>query len=384
MKTLNAGLIGYKFMGKAHANAYTQVNHFFDADAKINLKAVCGRNKENVTKFQHRFGFESIETDYKQLINRNDIDFVDITAPSNVHKEMVLMAAEAKKHIFCEKPLAFNTKDAKEMLDCANKNHIKHQIGFNYRFVPAIRLAKKLIEDGAIGEIYHFRALYLQDWIVDPEFPLVWRLDKNICGSGANGDINAHSLDLARFLIGEFDKVIGTSKIFIKKRPIVGEMAGLTASKSASGALGDVTVDDATMVMCHFKNGALGTFEATRFATGRKNGMSFEINGSKGSVKFEFQSMNELQYYNNEDDEYTHGFKTIQVTEGVHDYAANWWPVGHTIGYEHTFVHEIYEFIQAITNDTAIVPDFYDGYMCNVLLDGIEQSIKEQTWVNIK
>ena len=383
MKHLNAGMIGYKFMGKAHSNAYRQVNHFFDAPYKINLTAICGRNESALIKSMETFGFDSYETDYRKLIERDDIDFVDITAPSNAHKEIALCAIENKKHIFCEKPLALNAKDAKEILDLATKNNIKHQVGFNYRFTPAIRLAKKLIDEGKLGTIYHFRGLYLQDWIINPDFPLVWRLDKNICGSGANGDINSHIIDLARYLVGEFDRVIGTNKTFIKKRPIVENMTGLSGSKTKSNIMGDVTVDDSTLFLAHFKNGAIGSFEASRFATGRKNDMSFEINGSKGSIKFEFEKMNQLQYYNNDDDEYSKGFKTIQVTESVHDYTANWWPVGHIIGYEHTFVHEFYEFIQSISNDTMPVPNFFDGYMCNLILDSIDLSIKEKAWIKI-
>ncbi len=221
--------------------------------------------------------------------------------------------------------------------------------------------------------------LYLQDWIVDPNFPLVWRLDKNICGSGANGDINAHIIDLARYLVEEFHDVMDMTKTFINERPLVEEMTGLTATSNNSGKKGKVTVDDASIFMTHFKNGALGTFEATRFATGNKNNMSFEINGSKGSIKFAFERMNELQYYNQEDDNQLQGFRTISVTEGSHDFLHAWWPPGHIIGYEHTFIHEFSEFAQSIINKKSAIPDFYDGYMCNVILDCVEQSTIERT-----
>ncbi len=384
MKEINAGLIGYKFMGRAHSNAFRQVNHFFTADANINLKAICGRDKTSVEKAASKFGFESFETDWKKLIDREDIDFIDITSPGNLHNEMALYAAWKKKHIFCEKPLANDAPKALEMWKAAVNASVKHQVGFNYRFVPAIQLAKKLISEGRLGTIYHFRGLYLQDWIVDPNFPLVWRLDKTIAGSGAHGDINAHIIDLARFLIGDMKKVIGMQKTFIKKRPIVETMDGLKASVSSNSAMGEVTVDDASVFMTEFENGALGTFEATRFATGRRNGMSFEINGSKGSVKFEFERMNDLQYYNHEDPSTERGFKTISVTEDAHAYAGNWWPPGHIIGYEHTFVHEMFEFIQAIVNDTATVPDFEDGYKCCRILDAVDVSIREGQWIDIK
>jgi predicted dehydrogenase len=383
MMKLNAGLIGYKFMGRAHSNAFRQVNHFFNADALIVPKVLCGRNEKSVADATAKFGFETYETDWKSLMKRDDIDFIDITAPSNAHMEMALMAADEKKHVFCEKPLAMTADDAKLMWKAAEKAGVVHQVGFNYRFVPAVRLAKRLIDEGKIGDIYHFRGLYLQDWILDPGFPLVWRLDKNVAGSGSHGDINAHIIDLARFLVGDFKKVMGMQKTFIKKRPVVESMDGLSASGSESGKFGDVTVDDASIFMTEFENGALGTFEATRFAGGNRNGMSFEINGSKGSVRFDFQQMNELQYYNTGDPDYEQGFKTISVTEAVHQYADAWWPPGHIIGYEHTFVHEMYEFVQAIANDKPVYPDFKDGYMCCKVLDAVDTSIKERQWINV-
>lgn len=383
MKKLNAGLIGYKFMGRAHSNAFRQVNHFFDADAYIVPRTLCGRDKDAVKAAAFKFGFETYESDWKKLVKRDDIDFVDITAPSNEHMEMALMAADEKKHVFCEKPLAMNATEAKTMWEAAEKAQIVHQVGFNYRFVPAIRLAKRLIDEGKLGTLYHFRGLYLQDWILDPDFPLVWRLDKNVAGSGSHGDINAHIIDLARYLAGDFKKVMGMKKTFIKRRPVVESMDGLSASGNSSGKMGEVTVDDASIFIAEFNNGALGTFEATRFAGGNRNGMSFEINGSKGSVKFDFQRMNELQYYNVDDPSYQQGFKIISATEAEHEYAGAWWPPGHIIGYEHTFTHEMYEFVQAISNKHRVHPDFQDGYMCCRILDAVDTSIKEGQWINV-
>ncbi|HOB19930.1 MAG TPA: Gfo/Idh/MocA family oxidoreductase [Candidatus Atribacteria bacterium] len=383
MKTLNVGLVGYKFMGKAHSNALQRIGMFFDPSLKIQMKAICGRDEEWVKQSAQKYGWESYETSWEKLVKRDDIDMIDITAPSNVHKEIAIAAAESKKHIFCEKPLALDLKDAREMLKAAEDHEVKHQIGFNYRFAPAVRLAKKLIDQGKIGTIYHFRALYLQDWIMDPEFPLVWRLNKDIAGSGSLGDLGAHIIDLARYLVGEFDKVIGMSKTFIKERPIVEKMTGLSGRAQDSAARGKVTVDDATLFLAEFKNGALGSFEATRFGNGHKNGMSFEINGSKGSLRFEFERMNELQYYSAEDEAGTQGFRTIQVTEDVHPYGGIWWPVGHVIGYEHTFVHELYEFVEAIAHDRPPEPDFNDGVKCSQVLEGVEISVKERQWVDI-
>lgn len=380
---LNVGLVGYKFMGKAHSNAFQRVGMFFEPSMDIRMKAICGRDEEWVKQAAQQFGWESYETSWEKLVQRDDIDMVDITAPSNVHKEIALAAANAGKHVFCEKPLALTLKDAREMLEAAEANGVRHQIGFNYRFAPAVQLAKKLIDEGKLGTIYHFRGLYLQDFIVDPDFPLVWRLDKEVAGSGALGDLGAHLIDLARFLVGDFDKVIGMSKTFIKERPIVEKMTGLSAKAQDSAAMGKVTVDDATLFLAEFKNGALGSIEATRFAQGHRNGMSFEINGSKGSVRFELERMNELQYYNADDEEGTQGFRLIQATEGSHPYMQAWWPAGHIIGYEHTFVHEFYEFVEAIATGRKANPDFTDGVKCSQVLEAVETSIEEKQWIEV-
>jgi predicted dehydrogenase len=381
--TLNVGLVGYKFMGKAHSNAFKRIGMFFNPSLKIIMKAICGRDEELVRESAEKFGWDGYELSWDKLVRRDDIDMIDITSPSNFHKEIALCAAEAGKHIFCEKPLALNLKDAREMLAVAEEHNIKHQIGFNYRFAPAIQLAKKIIDDGKLGRIYHFRALYLQDWVIDPDFPLVWRLDRKIAGSGSLGDLGAHIIDLARYLVGDFDKVIGMNKTFIKSRPLVEKMAGLSAKAQRESAMGEVTVDDATLFLAEFKNGALGSFESTRFANGHKNGMSFEINGSKGSLKFEFERMNELQYYSSEDPEGLQGFRLIQATESVHPYASAWWPAGHVLGYEHTFVHELYEFTEAIAKDKQPVPSFYDGVKCSEVLEAVDLSIDENRWVGI-
>ena len=381
--TLNIGLVGYKFMGKAHSNAFRKVGMFFEPSLKVNMKAICGRDEEWVKESAEKFGWEGYETSWENLVKRDDIDVIDITAPSNFHKEIAIAAAEAGKHIFCEKPLALNLKDAREMLEVVKKANVKHQIGFNYRFAPAVQLAKKLIDEGKIGKIYHYRAHYLQDFIIDPGFPLVWRLDKDVAGSGSHGDLGAHFVDLARFLVGEFDEVIGMSETFIKERPIVERMTGLTATAQEGAEMGKVTVDDATIFMARFKNGALGSFEATRFAAGHKNDMFFEINGSKGSIRFSVERMNELEYYSVEDEEGLQGFRLIQVTEDIHPYADAWWPVGHVIGYEHTFVHEMYEFIEAIAKDKPTNPDFNDGVNCSQFLEAVDVSIENRQWTEV-
>ncbi len=383
MKTINIGLVGYKFMGKAHSNAYSRLGMFFDADAAVKMKAICGRDEEWVKSAAEKFGWEGYETSWEKLVKRNDIDVIDITAPSNAHKDIAIAAASEGKHIFCEKPLALTLSDARLMYEAAKKANIKHQIGFNYRFAPAVLLAKKLIDDGKIGTIRHVRASYLQDFIIDPEFPLVWRLQKDVCGSGSLGDLGAHFIDLTRFLVGDFKSVMGMQKTFIKSRPIVERMIGLSASAQEDAPRGEVDVDDGSVFIAELECGALGVFEATRFAQGHKNDLSIEINGDKGSLKFVFERMNELQYYSADDDAGVQGFRLIQASEGIHPYMYAWWPTGHVIGYEHTFVHEMYEFVQAIANDTATCPDFSDGVKCSQIIEAVEVSNQRKAIVDV-
>ncbi|HHW24956.1 MAG TPA: Gfo/Idh/MocA family oxidoreductase [Bacillota bacterium] len=380
---LNVGLVGYKFMGKAHSNAYARLGMFFDPGAEICQRAICGRDEKWVAESAKKFGWETYETSWERLVERDDIDIIDITAPSNVHKEIAVAAAKNGKHIFCEKPLALTTDDARVMLEAAEKAGVKHQIGFNYRFAPAVVLAKKLIDEGKLGTIRHVRASYLQDFIIDPDFPLVWRLQRDICGSGALGDLGAHFIDLARYLCGDFKTVMGIQKTFITSRPLVQKMEGLSAQADANAPRGTVDVDDGTVFIAEFENGALGVFEATRFAQGHKNDLSIEVNGDKGSIKFVFERMNELQYFSADDEPGTQGFRLIQATEGIHPYMTAWWPAGHVIGYEHTFVHEIYEFVRAIVNDTPTVPSFYDGVKCCQIIEAVELSAQRRAAVDV-
>ena len=383
MKRLNFGLVGYKFMGKAHSNALARLPMFFDCGAEIGMKALCGRDEQWVAQAAEKLGWEGYETAWESLVKREDIDAIDITAPSNMHKVIAIAAAENGKHVFCEKPLALNLADAREMLEVAEKAGIRHQIGFNYRFAPAIRLAKQIIHDGKLGTIRHVRASYLQDFITDPEFPLVWRLQKDICGSGSLGDLGAHFIDLARFLVGDFKSVMGMQKTFIKSRPLVERMEGLTANAQADAPRGEVDVDDGTVFIAEFANGALGVFEATRFSAGHKNDLFIEVSGDRGSVRFSFERMNELQYYSADDAEGLQGFRLIQASEGGHPYMSHWWPVGHVIGYEHTFVHEMYEFVQSIVKDTPTCPDFADGVECSRVIEAVELSAQRRSMVDI-
>lgn len=380
--TVNIGLVGQKFMGKAHSNAYMKVAKFFDVEPEPMMKAVCGRNEAELAEFAERFGWESYETDWRKLVARKDIDVVDISAPSNVHRDIAVAAAEGGKHVFCEKPLAFNLKEAREMLAAVRKAGVAHMVNFNYRTCPALALAQQMIQAGEIGEVRHFRATYLQDWLVDPMFPMNWRMRKELAGSGAHGDLNAHLIDLARYLVGEIGEVVGLMKTFISERPGEGSSSGLSA-EAGSGSE-KVTVDDATLFLARFTGGAIGTFEATRMAPGRKNFNRVEINGSRGTLVFMFEDMNVLEFYSCGDPAGRQGFRRILATESDHPFFGAWWPPGHIVGYEHTFVHAVYELMNAINKKPTIMPDFRDGAQCVAVLDAVEESAGNGKWAKVE
>ncbi|HML46635.1 MAG TPA: Gfo/Idh/MocA family oxidoreductase [Clostridia bacterium] len=377
------GLVGYKFMGKAHSNALSRLAMFFDTDRPVEKAVLCGREEGWLREAAQRYGWADTETDWRSLVARKDIAAIDITAPSNAHKEIAIAAAENGKHIFCEKPLALTTNDAREMLEAVQKAGVKHQVGFNYRFAPALVLAKKLIESGKLGRIFHFRGSFLQDWIIDPDFPKVWRLDKRVCGSGSLGDLGAHVIDAARYLMGDVVTVTGMSKTFVKERPVVARMTGLSGKADSDAPREAVDVDDATGFVCEFECGALGIVEATRFAQGHKNDMRLEVNGEKGSIRFEFERMNELHYFSAGDEAGEQGWRLIQVSEGIHPYWSHWWPAGHVIGFPETFSHELYEFVQCIAQDRPCCPSFEDGVRCAQIMDAVDLSIERRAWVNV-
>jgi predicted dehydrogenase len=385
-KTVNVGLIGYAFMGKAHSNALKDVDFFFpDVKLKPVRKAICGRTESAVREAAERFGWESYETDWRKLVRREDIDVVDIVTPGNAHAEQVVGAAEACKHIICEKPIATTLADAKRMAAAVQKAGVRSFVMFNYRRVPAIAFARELVKAGEIGEVYHFRAFYLQDWITDPEFPLVWRLEKKKAGSGSLGDIGSHIIDMAQFLVGDISEVVGTMKTFIKERPILKGAMGIMAGRTRGPKkMGKVTVDDAAAFIANFANGAIGTFEATRFATGRKNFNGFELYGSKGSICFDFDDMNRLQFYSKKDAEGREGFRDIHVTEPNHPYMQAWWPPGHIIGYEHTFINAMYDFFNALSRGKDSAPTIPDAVKVQAVLEAVETSSKERAWVRIR
>ncbi|MBO0994817.1 Gfo/Idh/MocA family protein [Bacillus sp. SD088] len=381
-KQVRIGMVGYKFMGKAHSHAYRDAAFYFDPSVEPVLQAICGRNEEKVKEAADQFGWNSYETDWRELIKREDIDLIDIVTPNHNHAEIAIAAAEAGKHVFCEKPLALNLEQSQRMLEAVEKNKVLHMINHNYRFAPAIQFAKKLIEEGRLGRIYHIRATYLQDWIMDPQFPLVWRLNKDVSGSGSHGDLAAHSIDLARFLVGEFKEVSGILETFIKQRPLVEDSDGLSGTAS-SEKVGDVNVDDASVFIARFVNGAIGTFEATRFAGGNRNRNRFEINGEKGSIRWDVEHMNNLEVYFHDDEPGLQGFRTITCTEETHPFAGAYWPAGHIIGYEHTFINLVVELLNGIDRGCSPSPNFFDGVKNQAVLEAVEQSSQTKQWINI-
>jgi predicted dehydrogenase len=384
-KQVRVAMVGYKFMGKAHSHAYRDVAHFMNLEAEPVMVALCGRDEKAVAEAAGKFGWQGYETDWRKLVARPDIDLIDIGTPNNTHAEIAIAAAEHGKHVLSEKPLAMNLAEARRMQAAVEKAGVVNMVCHNYRFAPAVQFTRRLIAEGRLGDIYHIRAQYLQDWIMDPEFPLVWRLQKEVAGSGTHGDLSAHIIDLARFLIGEIQSVTGVLHTFITERPLDTSGEGAWgATGGGSRQMGKVTVDDAALFLARFQNGALGTFEATRFANGNRNGNRFEINGSKGSVRWDLENMNNLQVYFGDDPQGLQGFRTINCTEGgAHPYAENWWPPAHIIGYEHTFVHLVGELMNGIAAGRSPAPTFADGVRNQAVLDAVSQSSETGRWVDV-
>lgn len=373
MSEINVALIGYAFMGRAHSNAYRQVTPFLAPRLRPRMKVICGRSARDVERARRTLGWEEAATDWREVVRRDDIDLVDVCTPGDSHAAIAIAAARAGKNVFCEKPLANSLRDAERMLAAVEQAGVAHMICHNYRRAPAVQLAKQIIAKGQLGEIRHYRGTYLQDWMSDPAAPFTWRLDRTKAGSGALGDIASHSIDLARFLVGEIEEVAADLKTFVTRRA----EAGRPRAKRA------VTVDDAATALVRFASGAIGTIEATRMAPGRKNYNRFEINGLKGSLAFDLERMNELEVYFESDPPHLRGFRTIMVTEGAHPFTGRWWPPGHIIGYEHTFTHTVYDLLESIRTVRMPSPSFADGVANQRVLDAMTRAARSRRWVKV-
>jgi predicted dehydrogenase len=366
---LGIGMVGYAFMGRAHSQAWRTVGRFFDLPFTPRMAAICGRDRSRVAAAADRLGWAATETDWKRLVSRDDVDLVDVCTPGSSHAEISIAALEAGKHVLCEKPLANTVEEARAMAAAAERaaaGGVRAMVGFNFRRVPAVALARELVAAGRLGALRHVRAAYLGSHLLDPELPLVWRLQAAEAGSGALGDLGAHAIDLAQYLAG--DRIAGVSALtetFVRERPL---------ADGSGGQLGPVTVDDAALFIARFAGGALGGFEATRFATGHTEGLRVELNGELGSIVWELGALNQLRLFDATDDPATQGFRTIQVTRSGHPYAGAWWPDGHTIGYEHTFTHEVRDLLHAIADGRDPVPSFADGLQVQEVLDAVQRS----------
>jgi len=384
-KEVGIGLAGYKFMGRAHSVGYSIAPKVFDSPRIPVLRAVCGRNRAAVAKFAAQWGWPAVETDYRKLVKRDDVGLVDVATPNDSHHAIVLAAIEAGKHVACEKPLALNASQAHEMACAAKEAGLVHTVWFNYRRCPAIALARRLVAEGRIGDIFHVRAVFLQDWLVDPSAPLTWRLKKAHAGSGAHGDLNAHLIDLTRFVTGlEFQQVCGAEQTFIKNRARPADQSA-PRRKSAGRRTGKVTVDDALLFLARLDKDVVASFEATRFAAGRKTYSRLEINGSKGSLKWCFERMNELEFYSREDPAHARGFRRILATDSAHPYGEAWWGGGHVLGYDHTFTNQIGDLMRAIADRRRkMQPDFVDGLRCQEVLDAVLESCARKKWIQVR
>jgi predicted dehydrogenase len=374
---LGVGMVGYAFMGAAHSHAWRTAPHVFDLPMRPEMAVLCGRDAAAASAAARRLGWAATETDWRALIRRDDVQLVDVCVPGGLHAEVSIAALEAGKHVLCEKPLANTEAEARAMAAAADRaaaRGIRSMIGFNYRRVPAIVLARRLVADGRLGQIHHVRATYLQDWLVDPAFPLTWRLQREQAGSGALGDLGSHIVDLAQYLTGELiTGVCASTATFVGQRPLPG------SGDTGSGDTGPVTVDDAALFTARLASGGLASFEATRFATGRKNQLRIELNGDQGSLAFDLERLNELLFFDRNDDPAEAGFRRILVTEPGHPYLSAWWPPGHVLGWEHTFTHQVRDLVTAIADGTDPAPSFRDGLQVQRVLAAVEQSAADES-----
>ena len=377
MKKLNIGLIGYGFMGRTHSNAFRKVNNFFDLDYQPVLKAVCARDADKAKAFASQWGYESTETDWRKLVERDDIDLIDIASPNNTHAEIAIAAAQAGKMILCEKPLAMNGAEAEKMVAAVKKSKVPNMVWYNYRRVPAVTLAKQLIDEGRLGRIFHYRAKFLQDWTISKELPQggagLWRLDAKVAGSGVTGDLLAHCIDTAMWLNGHIDSVTAMTETFIKER-----------KHTLTGKVEKVGIDDASAFLARFSNGSLATFESTRYARGHKALYTFEINGENGSIFWDLHDLHRLQFFDYRDEGRLRGWRNLHITDGDHPYMKHWWVPGLQIGYEHTFVHQVADFLQGLSSGKIPGPSFKDGLATDYVTDAVLKSAKSRRWEKVR
>jgi predicted dehydrogenase len=376
-KKLNVGLIGYGFMGRAHSNGYCQVNHFFDVPYEPVLHMACGRNEEAIKAFAERWGYKSHVTDWHKVIEDDDVDLVDICVPNDVHAEIAIAAAKAGKAIFCEKPLALNVAQAETMVEAVEKAGVANFVSFNYRRVPAVTLAKMLIDEGRLGRIFHYRANFLQDWTISADVPQggtgTWRLDVKAAGSGVTGDLLAHCIDTAMWHNGQITTVCAMTETFIKER-----MHVETGKPEAVG------IDDACTFFCRFDNGSLGNFESTRYARGHKALYTFEINGEKASIAWDLHDLHRLSYFDHSDDSIVRGWRSVHVTDGDMPYMGKWWVPGLQIGYEHTFIHQVADFLENLAQDKPTSPTFREALATQYVCHAVLASAKDKQWKTVK
>jgi len=375
-KELRIGLIGCGLMGRTHTNGYKRIGDFFpELEYRPVLKAVCSRSKDKVQKFADQWGYESTETDWKAIIARDDVDAVDICAPNNMHAEISIAAAEAGKMVLCEKPLARTLAEAKPMVDAIEKAGVKNMVWYNYRRIPAVTLAKQIIDSGKLGRIFHYRSNFLQDWTISADLPqggeALWRLDADAAGSGVTGDLLAHCIDTAMWLNGGIKDVSAMTETFIKERV-----------HQETGNVQKVNIDDACIFHCHFENGSLGQFESTRYARGHKALFTFEINGEHASIRWDLHDMNRLEYFDHGDDSVVRGWRSIHVSDSDHPYMERWWIPGTSIGYEHSFIHQVAEFFKSLETGEACSPTFKDALETQKVCQAVLDSATSKSWKN--
>ena len=377
MKNLNIGMIGYGFMGRTHSNAFHQAPNFFDLPYKPVLKTICARNGEKAKVFAEKWGYESSETDWRRLIEDKDIDLIDIASPNDTHAEVAIAAAQAGKIVMCEKPLGRNPAESEAMVKAVEDAGVPNMVWYNYRRVPAVTLAKQLIDEGRLGRIFHYRTVFLQDWTISADLPQggagLWRLDASVSGSGVTGDLLAHNIDTALWLNGPIEEVTAVTETFIKSR-----------KHTLTGEVQPVTIDDASLFLARFGNGSLATFEATRYARGHKALYTFEINGENASIKWDLHDLHRLEYFDHRDESKLRGWKSVHITDGDHPYMKQWWVPGLQIGYEHTFIHQAADFLIALGEGKSASPTFRDALRTDYVTDAVLTSAKTRQWVKAK